>query len=70
MTSLPAMKVEEVVPTASLSPAPFLARMEMVKTLFSSSPVRVWLLEDPLTVTIELPSTPGHPVTVKEYVMR
>ena len=54
-----------------LSPAPFLARMEMVKSLSSSSPVRVKALADPATNSMTfIPPTPGQPRTEKLYVMR
>ena len=48
---LPAIAVLAVVVAGGLLPAPFMAVMLMVKSLFSSSPVRVYsLMEDPLTV--------------------
>ena len=49
-----------------LLPAPFMAVMEMVKSLFSSSPVRVYSLKVPFTVLVLLPIT-LQPLTVNEY---
>ena len=70
-SGLLAGRVVAMVAVGWLSPAPFLARMVRVKTLFSSSPVRVKALADPATDSMTLFSpTPGQPCTMKLYVMR
>ena len=67
-SGLPAMSVVTwIAADGRLSPAAFLARMEMVKTLSSCNPVRVKDLADPSTDTIALPSSPGQPMTEKLY---
>ena len=38
-----------MVVAGGLLPAPFMAVMEMMKSLFSSSPVRMYSLEEPFT---------------------
>ena len=63
---LPAIAVLAVVLAGGLLPAPFMAVMLMVKSLFSSSPVRVYSLEEPFTVLVLLPITP-QPLTVNKY---
>jgi hypothetical protein len=65
-SSLPAMEVVVVVRAGRQSPAAFLAKMEIVKSLFSSTPDRVKALADPstnFTMSLLLP-TPGQPLTV------
>ena len=57
-----------MVVAGGLLPALFMAVMEMVKSLFSSSPVRVYSLEEPgadATITL-LPGIP-QPLIVNEY---
>ena len=52
-----------------LLPAPFMAVMEMVKSLFSSSPVRVYSLEEPTADTMSGFWTIliSQPLIVNEY---
>ena len=63
---LPAIAVLAVVVAGGLLPAPFMAVMLMVKSLFSSSPVRMYSLEEPFTVLTLPPPTP-QPLIVNEY---
>ena len=63
---LPAIAVLSVVLAGGLLPATFMAVMEMVKSLFSSSPVRVYSLEEPGADATSLPWIP-QPLIVNEY---
>ena len=42
----------------------------MVKSLFSSTPLRVKFLSAPATLSMTSPLIPGQPLMVKLYVMR
>ena len=55
-----------MVVVGGLLPAPFMAVMEMVMSLFSSSPVRVYSLEEPGVDATSLPGAP-QPLMVYEY---
>ena len=55
-----------MVVAGGLLPAPFMAVMEMVKKVFSSSPVKVYSLEEPAADAISLPEFP-QPLIVNEY---
>ena len=63
---LPAIAVLAVVVAGGLLPAPFMAVMEIVKSLFSCSPVRVYSLVEPGANATSLPGIP-QPLIVNEY---
>ena len=64
---VPAIAVLVVVMVGELLPAPFMAVMEMVKSLFSSSLVRKYSLDEPAADTTMVGIVVPQPLIVNEY---